>query len=360
MAKTYKSAFSGAQMEDTFDKVQNKKITAADVGAVPMLNGGKSVFANSVTGSDTTGDGTAANPYQSFDRAWQDVPMFLNGKNVYIYLAGSFTFGSNRYMCPVGGGLTIARSGDVNAVFTLGAGQGVVFQGANTLTFNRLDFNSSAAKSGSLVVESGDYGFSNCNFTGLDYAVNCNVRSRAQIYTCAFTDNNVAIAAQYGASVGVYDASGNGNNTGYLASRGGSIGFTGDRLEATNLYNHGNGGFIKNATYDVSGGRFLADASIVKDSPAIYFSTSLSNRYGMIRKQGSSTSDNGLSIRDYTNASNSLELALYAAASDTKSKLRLIYGGTVYTVYGAHNITAATTAPTAALADGVQVQVYDA
>lgn len=30
---TYKSAFSGAQMEDTFDKVQNKKITAADVGA---------------------------------------------------------------------------------------------------------------------------------------------------------------------------------------------------------------------------------------------------------------------------------------------------------------------------------------
>lgn len=35
MAKTYKSAFSGAQMEDTFDKVQNKKITAVDVGAVP-------------------------------------------------------------------------------------------------------------------------------------------------------------------------------------------------------------------------------------------------------------------------------------------------------------------------------------
>lgn len=32
---TYKSTFSGAQMEDTFDKVQNKKITAADVGAVP-------------------------------------------------------------------------------------------------------------------------------------------------------------------------------------------------------------------------------------------------------------------------------------------------------------------------------------
>lgn len=31
----YKSAFSGAQMDDTFDKVQNKKITAADVGAVP-------------------------------------------------------------------------------------------------------------------------------------------------------------------------------------------------------------------------------------------------------------------------------------------------------------------------------------
>lgn len=39
---TYKSAFSGAQMEDTFDKVQNKKITAADVGAVPterQING---------------------------------------------------------------------------------------------------------------------------------------------------------------------------------------------------------------------------------------------------------------------------------------------------------------------------------
>lgn len=32
---TYKSTFSGAQMEDTFDKVQNKKITAVDVGAVP-------------------------------------------------------------------------------------------------------------------------------------------------------------------------------------------------------------------------------------------------------------------------------------------------------------------------------------
>lgn len=360
MTKTYKSAFSGAQMEDTFDRVQNKKITAADVGAVPMLNGGKSVFANSVTGSDTTGDGTAANPYQSFDRAWQDVPMFLNGKNVYIYLAGSFTFGSNRYMCPVGSGLTIARSGDVNAVFTLGAGQGVVFQGANTLTFNRLDFNSSAAKSGSLVVESGDYGFSSCNFAGLDYAVNCNVRARGQIYNCTFTDNNIAISAQYGSSVGAYAATGSGNNTGYLASRGGSIGFTGDGLQAATLYNHGNGGFIKNAAYDVSGGQFLADASIVKDSPAIYFSTSLSNRYGMIRKQGSSTSDNGLSIRDYTNASNSLELALYAAASDAKSKLRLIYGGTAYTVYGAHNITAATTAPTAALADGVQVQVYDA
>ena len=36
MAKTYKSAFSGAQMEDTFDRVQNKKIAAADVGAVPI------------------------------------------------------------------------------------------------------------------------------------------------------------------------------------------------------------------------------------------------------------------------------------------------------------------------------------
>ena len=30
---TYKSAFSGAQIDDTFDKVQNKKITASDVGA---------------------------------------------------------------------------------------------------------------------------------------------------------------------------------------------------------------------------------------------------------------------------------------------------------------------------------------
>lgn len=280
MANTYKSAFSGAQMEDTFDKVQNKKITAADVGAVPterqingkalsgdialaasdvgavpMLNGGKSIFVNSEGGSDTTGDGTAANPYQTFDRAWQDVPMFMNGKNVYIYLAGSFTFASNRYMCPVGGGLTIARWGDADyPVFTLGAGQGVVFQGANILTFNRLDFSSSAAKSGSLVMESGDYGFSSCNFAGLDYAINCNVRARGQIYSCTFTDNNVAISAQYGASVGVYAATGSGNNTGYHALRGGSIGFTGDGLQAATLYNHGNGGFIKNAGVDISNG----------------------------------------------------------------------------------------------------------
>lgn len=276
---TYKSTFSGAQMEDTFDKVQNKKITAADVGAVPAtrkvnnkelsadvalnasdvgavpaVTGTVSICANSVTGSDTTGDGTAANPYQSFDRAWQDVPMFLNGKNVYIYLVGSFTFGSNRYMCPVGGGLTIARTGDVNAVFTLGTGQGVIFQGASMLTFNRLDFNGSAAKSGSLTVESGDYGLSNCNFSGLGYAANCNVRSRVQIYSCTFTGNDVAISAQYGASVGVYAATGSGNNTGYRAARGGSIGFTGDGLQATTLYNHGGGGFIKNAGVDISNG----------------------------------------------------------------------------------------------------------
>ena len=198
----YKSAFSGAQMDDTFDKVQNKKITAADVGAVPTerqingkalsgdialaaadvgavpaIAGGKNIHANSVTGSDATGDGTIANPYQSFDRAWQDVPTFLNGKNIYIYLSGSFTFGSNRYMCPVGGNLSIARWGDGDyPVFTLGTGQSVIFQCASILTFNRVDFHSRAAKSGSLAVESGDYGFSNCNFVGLDYAINCGAR----------------------------------------------------------------------------------------------------------------------------------------------------------------------------------------
>lgn len=276
---TYKSTFSGAQMDDTFDKVQNKKITAADVGAVPTerqingkalsgdialaaadvgavlaIAGNKSVYANSETGSDTTGDGTIANPYQSFDRAWQDVPMFLNGKNVYIYLEGSFAFGSNRYMCPVGGGLTISRGGDINAVFTLGTGQSVIFQGANVLTFNRLDFNGSAEKSGSLTVESGDYGWSRCNFSGLEYAANCNVRSRVQIYSCTFTGNNVAISAQYGASVGVYEATGSGNNTGYHALRGGLIGFTGDGLQAATLYNHSKGGFIKNSGVDISNG----------------------------------------------------------------------------------------------------------
>ena len=61
----YKSAFSGAQMDDTFDKVQNKKITAADVGAVPTerqingkaLSGDISLAASDVGArrSDSTG-----------------------------------------------------------------------------------------------------------------------------------------------------------------------------------------------------------------------------------------------------------------------------------------------------------------
>lgn len=360
MATTYKSTFSGAQMDDTFDKVQNKKIKAVDVGAVPALGGTKSIFANSATGSDTTGDGTAANPYQSFDRAWQDVPMFLNGRNVYIYLDGSFTFGSNRYMCPVGGSFTIARWGESDyPVFTIGEGQGVIFQGANLLTFNRVNFQSSVAKSGSLTVESGDYGFSNCNFTGLSYAINCNVRARAQIYTCAFTDNNVAINAQYGSSVGVYAATGSGNNTGYLASRGGLIGFTGDGLQANNLYNHGNGGFIKNAGIDISGGKLINDLDITCDVPAVTMFTSVSGRFGQVRKNANATGDNGTQLRDYATASNSAELTLCAALGADK-KLRLTYGGTAYLIYGSHNITVSTAAPTSALAKDAQVQVYDA
>ena len=360
MANTYKSAFSGAQMEDTFDGVQNKTITAADVGAVPMLNGGKRIFVNSEGGSDTTGDGTSANAYQTFDRAWQDVPMFLNGKNVYIYLAGAFTFAVNRYMCPVGGGLTIARWGDADyPVFTLGAGQNVVFQGADILTFNRVDFSSTAAKSGSLVMESGDYGFSACNFTGMDYAVNCNVRARGQIYSCTFTDNNVAIAAQYGASVGVYAATGSGNTTGYNALRGGLIGFTGDGLQAATLYNHSNGGFIKNGKYDISGVDHISEVSVTCDVPTYSMRTSVDGRVGLIRKNANATADNGMQIRDYATASNSAELTLCAAMGADK-KMRLAYDGTVYLIYGSHNITTSTTAPTAALANDAQVQVYDA
>lgn len=41
------------------------------------------IYARS-TGSDTTGDGTLANPYRTFARAIQDVPLILNGTDIWI------------------------------------------------------------------------------------------------------------------------------------------------------------------------------------------------------------------------------------------------------------------------------------
>lgn len=279
MANTYKSAFSGAQMEDTFDMVQNKKITAADVGAVPairkvnnkelsadidltasdvgavpMLNGGKSIFVNSEGGSDTTGDGTSANAYQTFDRAWQDVPMFLNGMNCTLYLDGSFTFASNQYRCPVGGYFTIARPGSVNPTFTIAQNQNVTFVGAQYMAFNGVNFTSSVDRSGVITISDGLCTFNSCVFTGLSYALYFNNMGSGRLYTCTFNNNTVAIASEYASIVGVYAASGSNNGTGYLAARGGVIGMSHNNLSATTMYVHANGGVIKNGSVDISNG----------------------------------------------------------------------------------------------------------
>lgn len=251
---TYKSAFSGAQMDDTFDKVQNKKITAADVGTKRIYNKLSDIS------SDLTSDST---PFEVAN-AMEDGSMLI------MQTSGSYTYTGGLIPQAEHGILTIIKESIARVSFEF-----------------------------------------------------------------------------IGETTGFYDA--------YLRSTADR--FTGWRRHYTAAN--------KPTAVDVgalssSGGTMTGDLSIKKDTPALYFNTSVANRYGMIRKQGSSTSDNGFSIRDYAGASNSLELVLYAASSDTKSKLRLVYGGTAYTVYGSHNITASTTAPTSALADGVQVQVYDA
>lgn len=251
---TYKSAFSGAQMEDTFDKVQNKKITAADIGVQTYYNSLDKI--SSSLNTDST-------PFEvaSAMANWSMLTLITSGSASYT-----------------GGLIPQAENGVLVIVKTVI--DRVYFQFFGEVTGYYDSFMRTVAG----------------NFKG---------------WRRHYTSANKPTAVDVGA----------------LSS---------------------------------SGGTMTGDLSIKKDTPALYFSTSVADRYGMIRKQGSSTSDNGFSIRDYASASNSLELVLYAASSDAKSKLRLVYGGTAHTVYGSHNITASTTAPTSALADGVQVQVYDA
>ncbi len=204
---------------------------AADIG----VNADKTVFV-SKSGSDTLGDGTASNPYQTIMKAVNSLPKNLNGKRMVINIAAGtysetvniehFVGGVITINGVVGAGVTITGLTMQNCAvlvdaISLNVGSGGIFVGAKGMLYSA---SSNITVSGA------------ANGVILRYGAVMEITTRLTINNAT----NRAIQVQYASTASIAALAGSGNSIGVYVYNS-EVYLFGNTLSATTATINDNG-----------------------------------------------------------------------------------------------------------------------
>ena len=211
-----------------------------------------STFYVSVTGSDTTGDGSQFNPYATITRTLSVIPKNLNGFNCIISIDAGLYDESVKISDFKNGKIQLAPSGSIT-ISDLTVSNSYVFTNSGTMStgwiyvINRgmFDLYSAAIIN---VTAYRTYGGNNISIMA-DFA--SNIYMSGTVVLSGNTD--IAVVSVNNSRVYLGNIRGSGLATGFLANTGGTISHASNNIVATKLYETVNGGIINKSSGVIAG-----------------------------------------------------------------------------------------------------------